>query len=111
MKSKYSIMISIIMLGNCLSTGKMIKGQDIDKIIEKKTTRPEVESILGKPSSTSSSAGFTTYSYAGCQSNGLYWIPILGLFLGSTECNNASVSFDKDGIVNSKSFGETKTSY
>lgn len=109
MNKKLAMMLITIGVINCGSFGTFVKNEDLNQIVEKKSTRSDVKSILGSPISTETKDDLTIYNYSGCKSNGLYWFPIFGSLLGSYECNTGSIIFDKDGKVKDKAFNYTKS--
>ena len=100
-----TIVITIITFSNCYSTGKIIKNQDYDKIIEKQSVRGDVDKLLGSPSSTDANTnGTIVYIYEGCKMNFFGWIPVVGDLLSSAKCTVATFTFDKESKVTIKSF-------
>lgn len=96
---------------NCLSTGNFVSKEKLNQIVEKKSTRSDVKSTLGSPTSTEMNGDLTVYSYNGCKSNGIYGFPIFGLIFGSYECNRGTIVIDKDDKVKDKTFDYSKTGY
>jgi outer membrane protein assembly factor BamE (lipoprotein component of BamABCDE complex) len=102
-----TIIVTIITFSNCYSTGKIIKNQDYDKIIEKQSSKADVDKLLGTPSSTDANTnGYTVYVYQGYKISWFGWIPILGDFLSSGKCTVATFTFDKEKKVIGKSFAD-----
>ncbi len=88
---------------SCVSMGRKLDQQAVDRIHEGKTTRAEVVQWLGSPDQTTRMGGSTTFQYhfvrASAKPEG--FIPIVGAFAGGVNMQNqmVSVTFDERGIV------------
>ena len=101
-----TIIVTIITFSNCYSTGVIVKNQDYDKIIEKQSSRSDVDKLLGTPSNTNSNTNGVVYIYEGCKISWFGWIPVVGDLISSGKCTVASIVFDKENKVITKSFAD-----
>lgn len=84
-----------------------------NKIVEGKTTKPEVKSIFGSPVKTSFTDGgleIWTYEFSKVSADAVSYIPIVNMF-GATSSGikkELVVLFDKVGLVNRFSMSESE---
>lgn len=98
------VCIGIILLAGCASSGVKVTDSQARQFKTGVSTRNQVISILGQPtSSTRSSDGTITlqYVYAESTTRASSFIPFVGLFTGGADVksNIASFKFNKDGIL------------
>jgi outer membrane protein assembly factor BamE (lipoprotein component of BamABCDE complex) len=88
---------------SCVSMGRKLDQEAVNRIHEGRTTRAEVVAWLGSPDQTTRFGEMTTFQYhfvrASAKPEG--FIPIVGAFAGGVNTQNqmVSVTFDSRGIV------------
>lgn len=114
------ILFMFLILSGCVSSGNpSIRDEAaVEKIKIGVTTKDEVRSLLGKPTTTTRSAGQVPmgaglpvmsnmnleiwgYSHISVETNAATFIPIVGLFAGgaTSSVSSLTVTFDEQGIV------------
>ena len=95
--------LTIALTTSCVSMGRKLDQEAVNRIHEGKTTRAEVVQWLGSPDQTTRIGESTTFQYhfarASAKPEG--FIPIVGAFAGGVHMQNqmVSVTFDRNGIV------------
>lgn len=95
--------LALLLIG-CASVGRKIAQEEVDKIQKGRTTRAQVDQLLGSPDHvTKDGDGNVTYEYvyAYAQAKGESFIPVYGAFAGGTKVQSQTVrvTFGPDGIV------------
>lgn len=109
MRIKQTFIMAFMVLSvlNCVSHGRFIEKSKFDQIMEKKTTKSEVDSLFSDSKTSYSSSGdYSSTGYSGCNTSIINYIPILNLF-SSIKCSSASITYDKAGIVTQKTYAES----
>jgi outer membrane protein assembly factor BamE (lipoprotein component of BamABCDE complex) len=78
----------------CLSVGRSFRSNDLSWIVEKKTTKKEVYTVLGDPFRTGVDSGRLTWSYGYYKYN----------LFGDTRTKDLVIYFNRDGTVHSYTF-------
>ena len=96
-------LLAVSIMAGCVSMGRKLDQEAVNRIHEGKTTRAEVVQWLGSPDQTTRMGESTTFQYhfarASAKPEG--FIPIVGAFAGGVNMQNqmVSVTFDRNGIV------------
>jgi outer membrane protein assembly factor BamE (lipoprotein component of BamABCDE complex) len=96
-------LIALSLFTGCVSMGRKLDQEAVNRIHEGKTTREEVVEWLGSPDQTTRVGETTTFQYhfvrASAKPEG--FIPIVGAFAGGMNTQNqmVSVTFDSRGVV------------
>lgn len=109
MNKKLKLIIVTMSFINCLTEGNYVTRENLNQIVEKKSTRSEVKNLIGDPAYNELKGDLTLYTYNGCRIYGIPNFPILGWFLGSVECSNIDIVIDKDDKVKDKKINYKKT--
>jgi outer membrane protein assembly factor BamE (lipoprotein component of BamABCDE complex) len=108
MRHKMGLVFVIVtvafLAGGCFSMGRKVDLNRVDEIKVGKTTRQQVISMLGTPSTVMRQSGGDStlmYSYCKTQMSAVNFIPIVGLFCGSadTQTQTVTIRVGPDGIV------------
>ena len=108
---------AVLLLAGCASVGNETLRQETEasvqtKIVEGKTTKPEVRGMFGSPLKTSFTDGgleIWTYEFSKVSADAVSYIPIVNLF-GATASGTKKelvVLFDKAGVVQRFSMSES----
>jgi len=98
-----SCIIVASLVTSCVSMGRKLDQNAVNRIHEGQTTRAEVIEWLGSPDQTTRMGETTIFQYhfarASAKPEG--FIPIVGAFAGGVNMQNqmVSVTFDRNGIV------------
>jgi outer membrane protein assembly factor BamE (lipoprotein component of BamABCDE complex) len=100
-------------LAGCASVGKPIDQTKVQQIEKGKTTRAEVDKLLGKPTSiTMTTSGEISYTYMFSRSDPkpANFIPVVGLFAGGSVGHGETVIiiFDGHSVVKDYLAGQTQ---
>ncbi len=100
------ILLLIVGLAGCATSGRKIDQAAADQIEKGKTTKEQVIALIGSPESISrSSNGDTTYiyNYTRATAKPINFVPIVGAFAGGADVQHQMymVTFDPKGIVKS----------
>jgi len=96
-------LLTIVAATGCVSMGRKLDQEAVNRIHEGKTTRAEVVQWLGSPDQTTRMGESTTFQYhfvrASAKPEG--FIPIVGAFAGGVNMQNqmVSVTFDRNDVV------------
>jgi outer membrane protein assembly factor BamE (lipoprotein component of BamABCDE complex) len=99
----FPLLLALLLITGCVSMGRKLDQDAVNRIHEGKTTRDEVVQWLGSPDQTTRVGETTTFEYhfmrASAKPEG--FIPIVGAFAGGMNTQNqmVSVTFDNRGIV------------
>ncbi len=97
------IALSIMIMG-CATVGTKIESDKLSQIKEGVTTKQQVVSLIGKPSTVSLSPDgkeIFTYQYAHASNRASNFIPVVGLFTGGidTKQETTQILIDKNNVV------------
>ncbi|HCR16121.1 MAG TPA: hypothetical protein DIU35_01450 [Candidatus Latescibacteria bacterium] len=119
MKRYTILLIPCLLLSGCSSTGNRALKNETEqsisqKILEGKTTKAEIQSMLGSPLSTSFTDGglvIWTFKFSQTQVKASTFIPIVYLFSSGTKgtIKELKILFDDEDIVKKFSMTESKT--
>lgn len=95
---KYILLISVLLIGGCYSTGKKIDTEAVNQFVKNETTMSEVKVALGEPQSTTTTSDGKTilvYLYTDTDVKASTYIPIIGAFTGgaSTKMQTVTLTF------------------
>lgn len=98
----------------CSSSGKEMNQSSVSQIQKGVTTRQEVESQLGPPTSTSlmpDGRRMMTYMHHESKMHGASFIPVVGGFFGGADRRSQvlQIYVKKDGIVEDYEFSDTSS--
>lgn len=104
---KLFLLLMILLLSSCATSGTKIEGTAYDKIVEGVTSKNRVIELLGNPFiATMLQDGelMYTYNYARSSPSARNFIPIVGMFSSrvNTDIQQVSIIFDNRGIVKRK---------
>lgn len=109
MKKSIAIIVTLILVSGCASSGnEKVRTETMDtvatKVVKGTTTKSQVKSIYGEPSSVSlTDAGSEVwkYEYAHATAKAVNFVPIVGLFAGGADVNKNEVVFifDKSDVL------------
>lgn len=98
-----SCLLTVTFATSCVSMGRKLDQDAVNRIHEGKTTRTEVVQWLGSPDQTTRVGEMTTFQYhfARASAKPAGFIPVVGAFAGGVDVQNqmVSVTFDRNGIV------------
>ena len=105
---KLAAILAALLLSACASSGVRVTDDQLSQFKEGQTTKQEVITALGQPTTTIRNADGTTmimYTYAEARTRGSTFIPIVGAFAGGmdTRSNNVVMTFDRQGILQNTS--------
>lgn len=111
MKWVTSVVIALI-IGGCASAGKPINVNKLKQMEKGVTTKQQVRSALGSPSSagiTSEGESYFMYVFARTQIKGESFIPFVGAFVGgsTSDVQTLQMWFTEDGVLKNYQFNET----
>lgn len=100
----FLVVLAIICLAGCMSSGTEIKQEQFSTIQKGVTTCSQVESKFGKPTTVTTMGDGSKqylYMYQNTQVRATTLIPYVGIFAGGadTKSDTATFSFDKNGIL------------
>jgi outer membrane protein assembly factor BamE (lipoprotein component of BamABCDE complex) len=98
------ILTACLLLPSCMTSGRRIDKNDLSWIRTGTTTREQVHTVLGPPTSRmsrSDGSSVESYAYVHAQVKGQSFIPFAGAFVGGTRVNQTSTTFTygADGTV------------
>lgn len=101
MKFLLSLAVTALLAG-CVSTGVQVKDEQLSSFKPGQTTKQDVISALGQPTTQTRNADGTStvvYMYLESRVRGASFIPIVGLFAGGADSrtNQVVLNFDADG--------------
>lgn len=105
---KLSAVLVALLLSACASSGVRVTDDQMSQFKEGQTTKQDVITALGQPTTTMRNADGTTvlmYTYAEARTRGSTFIPIVGAFVGGvdTRSNNVMLTFDQQGVLKTTS--------
>jgi outer membrane protein assembly factor BamE (lipoprotein component of BamABCDE complex) len=110
---RYALLAVVVMAG-CSSVGNREIADDsrIAKIEKGKSTKADVEALVGKPTTVDFTDGGLEkwlYVYTTSQMRGASFIPVVGIFAGGSDINSdtLTVLFSKEGIVENVGRGKS----
>ena len=111
MKLIATLLLALVFLTGCASSGKRINTNYVSQIKTGETTEQDIRANLGNPmaaSVTQDGKKMIVYSFARTEMKAATFIPIVGLFAGgaNTETETLQVWFDDSGVVTSHSFNQ-----
>lgn len=105
---KIAALAAALVLAGCASSGVKVSDDQLSQFKEGQTTKQEVISVLGQPTTTMRNADGTTmvmYTYAEARTRASTFIPLVGAFVGGmdTRSNNVVLTFDQQGVLQNTS--------
>lgn len=112
MKGRLFAAFAAVALCSCVSTGVQVKDEQLSAFEAGKTTRQEVISALGNPTTQMRNADGTStmiYSYTEASARPATYIPFVGAFVGGADSRSTMVTltFDADGRLVSHTSSES----
>jgi outer membrane protein assembly factor BamE (lipoprotein component of BamABCDE complex) len=113
MKAVLAILLCAVLVG-CMSAGVEVKPEQTSDVRPGVTTRDQVISRLGAPTSTSTLPDGSTmlvYSFVAARARPASFIPIVGAFVSGADSRSSMVSFQftPDGILKGSSSSATQS--
>ncbi len=103
-------MLALALTGCAIGNAEITDKNKVSQIQEGKTTKKEVQALLGEPDSVFRDNGEEIWTYNHAKTSAKAYIPIIGtMFKDKFTANNLTIKFDRRGIVvgiyNSKAQG------
>lgn len=103
---------ALALLAGCVSTGVQVKDEQLSSFKPGQTTKNEVFTALGQPTTQMRNADGTSmviYTYLESRVRGASFIPIVGIFAGGADSrtNQVVLSFDAEGKLVGHSSSES----
>jgi len=119
--SSVAIALALLALAGCASAGNESLRQETEasvqtKVVEGKTTKSEVRTMFGSPSSTSFTDGgleIWNYELSKMKADAVNYIPLVGLFGSSASGTKKTLVllFDDKGVVKKYSMSESPVNF
>ncbi|EAZ98369.1 outer membrane protein assembly factor BamE [Marinobacter sp. ELB17] len=105
------MVFAAFVLAGCATTGNDFSSNQIDEIVVGQTTKADIVSWFGEPSSRTKSTdhdAIYTYLYSATRANAMSLIPGAGIFGKGMDSNYKTlmVFFSKNGLVTEHSYTE-----
>ena len=111
---KLILILSVLALSACASSGVMVDQSKVSAFKEGVTTEADVYAALGKPTSVTTTTDSKIVSYVGSQVQvkGASFIPVVGLFAGGADSKVSVLSLIfKGGVLTKISNTQTTGNY
>lgn len=96
---KCSLFATVILIAGCAASGVKVSDQQLSQLQKGQTTRSELISKFGKPTTQSRNSDGTRtviYNFAEYRTRPATYIPIVGLFAGGSDIHTSHAAFRFD---------------
>jgi len=102
MKKIFIVFLFLFAMVDCSSLFRYEDIRRYGKNVRKGDSKISVFSKFGKPTSSGSSASYKTYSWLGCNTNLIHYLPVIGFpiyyIFVPIRCSIISVTFENDRV-------------